>query len=143
MTDQNSLIINPDEVQRLKDNAKWNPIPLATLAWLAKGFGVAYGDKDDFSMIADPFMIVFTHEIQKIGICRHLSISIIDQSNKIPEPHIVKQVLKIFGFINNLEDLIIWVEEPKIKYNMAINLIEPLDGDMSKINTNIKNRRTK
>ena len=134
--DTSILIIDSKEVQRLKDNAKWNPVSLEIVRKLVKGEpGIIPGDQEDFTMTAGEYKIVYTYEEQEQGICRHLSVSI-NGRDLLPSPLGIRMICEEFGFINQFPDgfpePFIWKEKFKVKDQMAINILEPLDGNFLK-----------
>ena len=122
------LILTESEVNRLKDNAKWNPISNEVMKALAKGDSVPIaGDQKEFTMIAGDFRIVYTHEDQPIGMCRHISVSVYSNPSIKPSDEAMSFICKEFGFINELTDMPNWIEKFGPGSEYAINVLEPLE----------------
>jgi hypothetical protein len=78
------------------------------------------------------FQVVLTHEEHRPGVvCRHLSVST-KPKGSTPHPEAVAAIMAAFGFKNDLTACPLW-REPCDDARTAINVLEPLDGDLSKI----------
>lgn len=75
------------------------------------------------------FRVTYTHEEQRPGLaCRHLSVS---NERGVPPPAIML-LMERFGFKNTLADCGTYIERIGAgEFEYAINVIEPLDGDMT------------
>lgn len=90
---------------------------------------------DDLTMtIPDGYRVTYTHEYQREDlVCRHISVSVEDGApNTGPNPVAVIEILKMFGFVNSLGHMPGWVSK-KPNGSLIIELVEPLDGDVSKL----------
>lgn len=77
------------------------------------------------------YLVTFTMEEQRPGvICRHLSVSV---RNGLPNPKVLHVLASEFGFVNELGGLIVWQESYKGSDVVAINLLEPFDGDFTRL----------
>lgn len=74
------------------------------------------------------FHVVYTVEEQAHGTLRHLSMSITALEGRVPHPEAVRMVMEEMGFIHPLERCLFWQEDCGGE-RMAINVVEPLDGD--------------
>lgn len=73
------------------------------------------------------FKIVYTVEVQPAGALKHMSMSI-TLPGRVPHPEAVEMIMEEMGFVNPLSDCL-WYEEQCGGGQMAINVMEPLDGD--------------
>jgi len=126
-----ALVITPEireQMRKVVAHAKANPTSLETLALLVAGElqpdHVNEGKTLDIPM---GFHVVYTHEHQPNGILRHLSVSIVLEG-RVPHPEAVRMIMREIGFLLPLEQCLFW-EEPCGGNNVAINVVEPLDGD--------------
>lgn len=133
------------EIQRVKRNAEKFPISLKKMKKLMKGEGAPGGDDPKFKLLVPAmFKVVYTHETQPGNVlCRHLSMSIADPE-KLPNPLAVQMMCEEFGFVNTKIDpqqpipdkpgyLIWWKGKIGEGTLIAINVVEPLDGDYEKL----------
>jgi hypothetical protein len=124
------------QIAALKELAAANVTPLRAVVALAKHFsnptGAAPGYNVEFTIkIPDGFTVTYTHEQQRQCVCRHLSASV-SASRKGPHPAAIAMLMEEFGFINKLGALVSWLE-PLGNGDFAINVLEPLDGDIEKL----------
>lgn len=117
------------DIQRVKEYASKNVVSLETLKGLMAGQGLPLpGDKEEFSLcVPMGFKVVYSHEEQPHGVCRHLSISI-NVEGRVPHPQAVIMMCQEFGFINVFADCMVWTEKIGDALE-AINVVEPLDGN--------------
>lgn len=73
----------------------------------------------------------YTHETQPEAICRHLSVSV-DRRGKLPSIEAVQAIMLLFHFVNEIRGCFVWIEG-MADHQQAINVVEPLDGDMGKL----------
>ena len=135
------LVIDDDvraEIARIAKNAEANPTPLETMEKLASGDSAPGGLNKEFTIwIPVGFSVTYTHEVQPGNVvCRHMSMSAGD-NNKVPHPEAFKMMMELFGFVNTLDDLIemgsIWEEAFSGDTCLAINAVEPLDGNFDSL----------
>ncbi len=128
------LLLDIDEVRRLKKNAKLNPVPFEEMQKLSKGqpspIPGGPDNLNNFTINAVNYEIIYTHECQPDGICRHLSISMFNE--ELPHIDVLQFICKEFGFINKVSDMPVWVEDFGDDTYKAVNVLEPIDGDFSK-----------
>jgi hypothetical protein len=67
------------------------------------------------------FEVTFTEEIQPVGRCLHISISV-DAPNRSPHPAAVEMILEEFGMRPLEESLSVWVEE--LSPGVAVNVLQ-------------------
>jgi hypothetical protein len=78
------------------------------------------------------FSVTYTHEEHRRDVvCRHISISV-DHPDKAPHPAVVDEILKAFGFHHRVGQVPMWAE-PLVNGGVAINAVEPLDGDLARL----------
>jgi hypothetical protein len=82
------------------------------------------------------YQVTYTHEEHKAGVvCRHLSVSVKD-AGKGPSQVAVEAFMQEFGFRNRFSPLVelglAWVE-PLDDARAAVNVVEPLDGDLTRL----------
>lgn len=129
------------EILRVKRNAENNPIPFEVLLQRTP----LGGDPRFHLFIPFGFKVVYTHEMQHGDIeCRHLSMSL-DKPGRVPNPVAVQMIAEEFGFVNKLIDidspndintpdhLWWWGEEIQGGKLIAINILEPLDGNYNRL----------
>ncbi len=77
------------------------------------------------------YEVTFTFETQKIGLCRHMSMST-SKINSVPSPEAVWMVCECLGFTGELEDCLgIWLED--IGDNRkAVNVLQLVGSEESK-----------
>lgn len=68
---------------------------------------------------------VFTYEMQVTGKHRHLSVSLA-RKNKMPNPAVVHEIAKLFGFTDGLHGREVYTWKENIPHGKAINLLEPV-----------------
>lgn len=143
------------DIRRLIEQATVKPVPFKRLQEYASGVRPIPVNYNADATIAIPiaFKATYTHEEHKPGvICRHLSVSV-ERRDRIPNEHAMQMLLDEFGFVNKLVEydndqpnegivvrashrvlppkLALW--EEKFIGGVAINIMEPLDGDFSKL----------
>jgi len=90
---------------------------------------------DDLTMtIPHGYRVTYTHEYQREDlVCRHISISAEGAKPKTgPNPQAVVEIMRMFGFINGLGQAPAFVNTHP-DGSLLIEIIEPLDGDVSKL----------
>lgn len=119
------LIIGPDEKKNIKaviDYANKHPYTIKLLQKIMEGKLQPPGDdKNHVAHIPFGYRCVYSIELQKVGIFRHLSISV-DADGKWPNEYAVKAIAKEFGFRGDLSDWILFPE----KEIEAINIMQRL-----------------
>jgi hypothetical protein len=74
--------------------------------------------------------VTYTHEEQPTAWCRHMSISSV---GTYPSLALVEMLMAEFGFVNkHVRDVAGWLED-LMDDRVAVNVLEPLDGDMERI----------
>lgn len=136
------LILNDPEVmaaiKQLIEKAAARPTSFRDAKRLAdkKAQGMVENPMNDDLTMTIPvgYRVTYTHEYQREDlICRHISVSVENARPKTgPNPHAVIEILKMFGFKNNLGQMPGWVSE-KDDGSLIIEFVEPLDGDVSKL----------
>jgi len=133
------LVIGPEERAALKQiaaAAAADPVPLEVVQGLTTGElmpeAVNQGKKLTIPM---GFVVVLTHEHQVGGVLRHLSVSI-DLPGRVPHPEAVRMIMEEIGFVLPLEKCF-WWEEACGPGRVAINVVEPVDGDWSPHRTKV------
>lgn len=133
-----ALIIGDTEraaVTALIAKAAGSVTPLATVERLAEWkdrTGAVVNPLHDEFTIALPvgFRVTYTHEQQKQCVCRHMSVSIDAPPPAAPSPAAVNELLALFGFKNRIPAIVFWLDKGE---RVIINLLEPLDGDLSRL----------
>jgi hypothetical protein len=81
------------------------------------------------------FYVTYTHEEQHQCTCRHISVSVESGPGKGPHPTAFGMLLREFGFVNTLDGKTkpyIWTSTTP-GGRLVIEAIEPLDGDMHRL----------
>lgn len=125
-------------IKQLIEKAAARPTPYAEAKRLAekKAQGMDINPMNDDLTMTIPvgYRVTYTHEHQREDlVCRHISVSAENAApNKGPSPQAVVEILKMFGFKNSLGHMPGWVSK-KEDGSLIIELVEPLDGDLSKL----------
>lgn len=83
--------------------------------------------------VPDGFTVTLTHEEHKPDVlCRHVSIGVRTTPGRGPAPGAVEMLMDALGFVNRLGRLPTWTET-LADGTFAVNLVEPLDGDLRKL----------
>lgn len=128
-------------IAAIKARAAADPEPYAVVLAVAKaakqGQSTALLSQRnrDKSAVVGGLTVTFSHEEQRPGlVCRHLSVSLgeamLPQPGEPPHPAIVAALMHEFGFLCGLRQLSLWSEKLGDE-RVAINVLEPLDGDMA------------
>ena len=122
------------KIQRIKEYARENFTPLEVMESLAESAPAPGGLNKDFTMFVPMgYTVTYTEEEQPGKImCRHLSMSI-HHKGSVPNPLAIQMMLEEFGFVNDLNTAIVWKEKFSADDQIAINVVEPIDGDMNKL----------
>lgn len=91
----------------------------------------------DFTVqIPVSYTATYTHEEHVPGVLfRHLSVAIMGgQPERGPHPAVMREIMAEFKFQNDLENVEGWLETLS-DGRLAINVLEPLDGDWSAVRT--------
>lgn len=132
-----ALLIGQDEVaaiRALREKAAAAPIPLAEMMERAAAFeeGKPTAGFDDLSIpVPIGYFLTFTIEHQPGAVCRHMSLSV-DRAGRMPNTVAIGFVMDALGFINPLDRCAAWVEDLD-DGGHAINVVEPVDGNMRSI----------
>lgn len=137
------IIINDEirqEIFKVVEYAYKNVVPLYKMAEngkLKKGMPNPIAGDDGFIIIIpNGFKVIFSIEDQGsekkgerggLGKCRHLSMSI-NKKGRIPNPIAVDMVMEEFGFDNPFYHCAIWSEGFGGNTQIAINVLEPING---------------
>lgn len=128
-----SLILGPLEkakITALREKAAFSPIPESEMQERAAAYaeGRQISGFNEYSIeLPVGFRLTFTIEQHRPGPMRHMSMSS-SRPGSTPHPEMVKMVMSELGYINPLERCIV-TEEPTDIGSIAINVIEPLDGN--------------
>jgi hypothetical protein len=108
-------------IEQLRAYAESNPIQLADAK--ARQAAGEHPIPAVNTILLEPALVV-TYTVDHNPLChmRHLSAS---YRERLVNPHIIEELLRLFQFKNPLSDCIIYVEE-----GYAINVIEPLEGGL-------------
>lgn len=127
-------------IAAIKARAAADPEPYAVVLAVAKaarqGQSVALlrQRNRDKSAVVGGLNVTFSHEEQRPGlVCRHLSVSLgeaMPPPGLLPHPAAVAALMHEFGFLCDLGQLSLWRENLGDE-RIAINVLEPLDGDMA------------
>lgn len=125
------FIIDEDvklKINNLVAHAEKNPFSMDDLLDLMNKQGKPAGDFDEFSLdLPFGYRIVYSIEQQPPGDVRHLSISV-SEDGKLPNDIVVREVMKLIGFDNELENCMVRLED--ISPNrQAINVLEVIEVD--------------
>lgn len=127
-----------DVLAKAVQHAEKNIVPLEVLKAQAEG-----GEGPDYPLWTisghpSDINVVLTHEVQMGGVlCRHMSLSV-NQKGRVPAVQIVLYLLEPAGFIGGLENCVVW-EEPCGNGQKAINLLQPISGNMDEIRKKVSN----
>jgi hypothetical protein len=126
-----------------------NIIPLTELrkeGKLKKGEDLPLpGDKENHTItVPEGFKIVYSVENQgdnenQLGLCKHISMST-DIPGELPHPLAIQMAMLEFGFENKLYETFFWPEEFGGNTQIAINVLEPINGWPKEIESEIKEK---
>ena len=120
------LIIDSETTKaltELKEHAEANPFSMDMLREIKAGTRTIPGDTKEFSRyLTFGYKVVFTTENQDAGHIRHLSVSS-KEKESVPPVYFVREIMKILGFENKLEDCKISMEKIG-DYHHAVNIHE-------------------
>jgi hypothetical protein len=126
------------EIKALIEKATNNPRSAEFLLAVSEGkVKIHENFNDDFTMyIPTKYSVTYTHEYN-IGnvLCRHISISL-GSNTSCPHPSAIQMILDEFGFVNKLDNLAVWIEDCGGGSFKAVNLLEPVSGNMQDIAKN-------
>jgi hypothetical protein len=119
-----------EKIRVLREFAEANPVDMATLsARVATADGKARHMAHMTRQTMDiPFGFMVTFSIEDghpCGRARHLSMSVMNRSDRVPSEFAVWMVANEFGFTGGLETCIIWLEELR-GHGRAINVVQPI-----------------
>jgi hypothetical protein len=113
------------EIKALMKYAEKNPYSMDDLLDIVNGSMESPGDQREFQMyIPMGYKVVYTMEIQNVGLVRHISISV-NTPGKLPGQEVVTFIIPFFGFKRTIHDNVIKIEGPKDGLQ-SINIWEPL-----------------
>lgn len=90
---------------------------------------------DDLTLtVPHGYRITYTEEYQRPDVrCRHVSVSLVDgRAGTGPNPEAVRAICEMIGFKNDMLKCAIYVGTLPGE-RLCINVVEPVDGDMSKL----------
>jgi len=120
------FIINNVLKVQLADLAAYaveNPITMNDMLDVMNGAKKPAGDNPrHYIELNEGFKIVYSIEQQPKGDARHLSVGVL-APKRLPNPEVVKEIMKLIGFKNKLSDCKIWIENITPDYQ-AINVTE-------------------
>lgn len=128
------VILGPSEIEALvalRARAEASPTPLAVLTSLGEGEPAPGGMNPTFTVkIPTNLTVTFTHEVQPIGLCRHVSMSV-NLNGRVPHPTAVAMVLPFLGFTQSAKTLgslgLVWMEAFGAHTQNAVNVLEPVN----------------
>ena len=111
-------------IRRVIDHAARNVISRDRLQRTIAGEEKPVGDNPDFAcVIPVGYRCVYSLEEQPLGVCRHLSISVLGEGGA-PNEAAVEMLATEFGFRGGLEDMAhVWTE-PVSAGKIAVNLLQ-------------------
>jgi hypothetical protein len=114
-------------IRRLVDHAARNVINRERLQRTIAGEAKPVGDEPEFTcVIPVGYRCVYSLEEQPLGICRHLSISVLGEG-AAPNEAAVEMLATEFGFRGGLESMAhVWTE-PVSAGKIAVNLLQTKD----------------
>lgn len=113
------------QLANLAAHAEKNPFSMDELLDIYNGVGKKAGDFEEFTLhFPFGYRVVFSIEDQPKAKVRHFSMSV-DADNKLPNLEVVREVIKMLGFQNELENCLVKTEETGPN-RMAINVWEPI-----------------
>lgn len=141
------------EIDRITENAKWNPIKCIDhlpdadsipedgkiIKHMEETGMTAFDVAQGYSVLLPyDIMAIVTYEYQPghngdETLCRHLTLVGNIHTGYYPTPGQVERILPNFGFLNSMEKAQVWVIDKED--HLIINVLEPLDGDMGKMIT--------
>ena len=78
------------------------------------------------------YQVTYTEEEHAPEVCcRHLSVSV-EAANKMPSPAAFAEIMRAFHFVSEFGHCPMWLE-PVDNRRSAVNVVEPLDGDLSRL----------
>jgi hypothetical protein len=120
------LVIGPEETEQIRELAAMaaaNPLTMAVMDL----------DRDDVSdmmmlysiTLPTGYRVTYSHEIQKPGLCHHLSVSV-DAAGRLPHPAAVNMIAEAFG-MKKIEDdgSLVWRDDWE-DGGAAINVLQPV-----------------
>lgn len=127
-----------EEIERIKKHATKNPTSLETMEALIKGEASPGGVNKDFTIYVpinnEKICITYTHEHQPPCMCKHLSVSVIEEG-ELPSNKVMQLIMTLFGFKTPYHIIIQtplkWNEEFGGITHEAINVVEPLSGKIN------------
>jgi len=120
-----------EKIKSIIEHAEKNITTQEQLKKVMRGEGNPVGDFSEFTvLIPTNVKAVFSFEEQPepIGLCKHLSVSVA-LKNRVPNFTAVMMVMQEFGFKNKLTDCILFTENFGDGNQVAVNVIEPKDGE--------------
>lgn len=117
------------DIERVKKHASEN---ITDLSKLSRGDAAPGGLDPKFTIdIPFDYCATYTEEKQKGDIlCRHLSVSV-SAAGRVPNHAAMDMLMEEFGFINRSTQVVLWTEKFGDNTQHAINVVEPISGDMS------------
>lgn len=99
------------EIKKLVDFAEEHPFTMDDMLDVVNGDVLVAGDREGH-YLNTPFgiRIVYSIEMQNAGKARHLSVSI-DKDCSFPPPPVTREIMKLIGFENELEECLIDIEK--------------------------------
>lgn len=126
------------DIKRLIDRASQQVVPHDIMKKMAEGQIPVDRMRNLPLTIAIPvgYDATYTHEEHKPGVvCRHLSVSV-ERRHRVPNLDAMQVVMNEFGFINKIDFLLrvgaVWTEIAGTR--TAVNVVEPLSGDLRNLN---------
>lgn len=135
------LLIGPDEQRALADlteRAAASPTPYATMKALAEATARGQQNLGDLNRgltveLPVDYTVTLTCEEHQPGVmCRHVSVGLRTLQGRGPTPEAVNMVLAALGFTARcgVVECLVWTE-PLADGTFAVNVVEPLSGDLA------------
>jgi hypothetical protein len=129
-------IIDGKELQALRVYAEQHVVPLEELYLMMAKKLPPIGDAPEYRReFDDGYRIVFSIEQQPNSYVRHLSVSL--ANGNAPSVNIVRFIMKMLGYENQLEKCITWMENYGGSKS-AINIVEEIKDEQQKGNLLLK-----
>jgi hypothetical protein len=116
------------KIASLVTHAEKNPFTMDDLLDIKNGREKPAGDYDEFTLnLPFGYRIVYSIEEQPKGKIRHLSMSV-NEDEKLPNEFVVREVMKLIGFKNELENCEVFLESISLS-RQAVNVLEIIEAD--------------
>jgi hypothetical protein len=125
------LVLNDDSLKEIARVVAYAEAHLIDLHAIVRSLGdrttIVGNNPEHFCIVPVGYRCVFNIEQQPLGICRHLSVSVLGEGCA-PNEHLMGQ----FGFTGGFKDLTrMWIEELDGKKKIAINVLQKKDDSIA------------